>query len=51
MDLRLTQFSRRCNCSAIAAVLMGSFCAIAQPPDAATYQTPRTIDVSASAEL
>jgi len=31
MELRLSQFSRRCICSAVAAALMGPLCATAQP--------------------
>ncbi|WP_236585527.1 Plug domain-containing protein, partial [Dyella sp. EPa41] len=34
MELRRTQFSRRCICSAIAAVLMGPLCTMAQSPEA-----------------
>jgi len=48
MELRRTQFSRRCICSAIAAVLMSPLCAMAQQPDAGVPVAAASTDAASS---
>ncbi|RDJ00383.1 TonB-dependent receptor [Dyella solisilvae] len=48
MERRLSQFSRRCICSAVAAVLMSPLCVMAQQPDAGASNATLNADADSS---